>query len=57
MGPMGLTNALPRGGPYKDDFPVNWTNYLDGIIAHHWETEKAPSCTITDCDDVPRFVS
>ena len=56
MGPNGLANAVPRGGHVLDEYPINWSNHLEGHIERHWLSHKATTCTITDAGEISRFV-
>ena len=57
MGPEAQKQTISRGGPMIDSFPVDWSNHVEGHIIHHWMSNKSATCTITDPDEVPRFVS
>ena len=57
MGPEAAINVVPRGGRMIDDYPINYSNHIEGVIMHHWNSHKVTGCTISDAEEVPRFVS
>jgi hypothetical protein len=57
MGPTHVTNALPRSGPLRNEYPIYWENHIEGQIEHYWASNKSASCTITDPKEMSDFVS
>jgi len=39
-----------------DEYPVNWSNHVEGLIMDHWKSNKSKECTMTDPHEVPKFV-
>lgn len=56
MGPNLLQNALPQGGRFLAEYPVNWENHIEGHIEHYWLSHKAPLCSFKSAKEMSDFV-
>jgi hypothetical protein len=40
-----------------DQFPVHWSNHVDGLLANHWVKNKVSGCTLEDEEELSQHVS
>jgi hypothetical protein len=59
MGPDGLnlTTPLRKGGQFKEEYPVDKTDYMEGILEKHWNNHESRQFNFTKFSEVSLFVS